>query len=497
MRFAAVGGKREPLVAEGETFATTDRHEAQRLFDARWALYEVALDRLRVGLPTTVPDARGTTLAEFAITFLQRLASMRLTTGAPVHAERSMDRRKRGILTCLDTPRLQKVEYLSRLRPEDVDAMLCELSAVCKDNGEPLAAATVRSYALEFSAMLTEAVRDRLIPTNPLPESRYLPRLAKRTAVEDDKFLDRVEVRALLNNVLPSPQVPYAIELAMTLAYTGMRREEAMDLLVRDVNLEKKTIRVAPNQFSDGKTEAAERQIPLWPRLEAVLRPLLLGRPGNAVVFASAIRKHRDKVDVPHTSIMGTLRAAARRAGIRKKMDHHILRHSYVSARLQMQHPTVTGTLVSVDPQLIVSEIGHSDESLIRRVYGHITRDRDGETILNFGETLPARAEAERRRTAACGERIRMGKAARKARLAAGDTDGPPAAPLTPAEQRQRREYAGTIRTHARARGYSEDELTAVLKATPAEVTAILRGDLSRFHLSRLQRYAATVADDA
>ncbi len=36
-----------------------------------------------------------------------------------------------------------------------------------------------------------------------------------------------------------------------------------------------------------------------------------------------------------------------------------------------------------------------------------------------------------------------------------------------------------------------------MLKSTPAEVTAILRGDLSRFPLSRLQRYAATVADDA
>ena len=231
LRFAAVGGTREPLIAPGEAFATTDPAVAQALFKARWATYEKALDRHQAGLPAVVSDQRGPTLADYAVAFLAALAAQRQTDGRPVHRERELDRRKRGILTCLETPTLQRVRYLSRLEPQDVDAMLGELSARRKADGQPLSAATVRSYALEFSAMLTYAVSARVLTVNPLPNSRYLPRFSKRTAIEDDAYLTRAELKALLDHVLPSPQVPYAIELAMTLVYTGMRREGAMALL--------------------------------------------------------------------------------------------------------------------------------------------------------------------------------------------------------------------------------------------------------------------------
>ncbi len=497
-RFAAVGGKREPLIPKGQTIATDNPVVAQRLFDERWAQLERALDRHQNGLPVIVESPRGVTLVDYAVRYLSRLGAKRNTKGEPLHPKRGLDRRKRSITACLETPTMQRVQFFSRLEPEDVDAMVLELGERRKENGEVLKASTVRSYAMDFSAMLTAAVRDRLLTTNPLPTSETLPQLAERSALDDGLYLEREEARALLEHVLPSPQVPYAQALAMTFAYTGMRKEEAMGLLVQDVNFITMEIRVASNEFREGKTTAAVRTVPLWPKLAAVLEPLVRNRPGSALVFPSVVAPQvaNRKKQQPIESIDGTLAAAARRAGIRKEVTHHTLRHTYVSARLQMQHRTVTGTLVPVDPRLIVHEIGHADEELIRTVYGHHTRKRVDQVELDYYEVLPDVEEAKRRAKAARGERIRAGLAARKAR---GETrrspgEGSVTLSLWPEQQRKRKSYAHVIRTHARSQQLTEAELTTLLGATPAETTAIMRGDLSRLPLERMQQYAAKIA---
>jgi integrase len=491
-RFAAVGGKREPLIPKGHTVATDNPAVAQRLFDERWAKLERALDQHQNGLPVVVANPRGVTLVDYAVRYLSRLGAKRDTKGNPVHPQRGLDRRKRSITACLETPTMRRVQFFSRLEPEYLEAMILELGERRKENGERLKASTVRSYAMDFSAMLTAAVRDRLLTTNALPTSETLPQLAERSALDDGLYLMRDELRLLLENVLPSQQVPYAQALAMTLAYTGMRKEEAMTLRVQDINFLTKEIRV-----NDGKTEAARRKVPLWPKLAAILEPLVHDRPENALVFPSVVATQRvthDK-EQPIDAIDGTLAAAARLAGIRKNVTHHTLRHSYVSARLQMQHRTVTGTLVHVDLRLVVHEIGHADEEMIDRVYGHRTRKRVDQVELDYGEVLPDHEEAKRRAKAARGERIRAGLAARKAR---GETrrapgEGSVALTLTPAQQKQRRACAHVIRSHARAHRMTELELTVLLGATPAEVTAIMRGDLGRLPLPRIQQYASKI----
>jgi hypothetical protein len=115
---------------------------------------------------------------------------------------------------------------------------------------------------------------------------------------------------------------------------------------------------------------------------------------------------------------------------------------------------------------------------------------------LDFKEILPDLAEAKRRATTARGERIRAGLAARKAR---GETrrspgEGSLTLSLTEQDKQQRRQYAHAIRAKARSCGYTEAELVRATGATPAEITAILRGDLSRLPLPRMQGFAAAVA---
>jgi integrase len=498
-RFAAVGGKREPLIAPGERKATADLMTAQAVFEKRWKVYERALERHHAGLVTRVADTRGPTLARLATSYLEELAAMRRTDGAPVHAERDLQRRQRSILTCLETPTMQRVQWVSLLELEDCDSMLRELAEQRTAQGPCIKPSTVRTNALEFSAVLTEAVRQRLLPRNPLPQSRYLPVQERRRALDDGAYLTREETCRLLEQVRPSRHVPYATALVMALVYSGMRREEAMALLVQDVNFFTGEISVVPNDERELKSKHSVRRIPLWPKLRAVLDPLVQGRPGSALLFPSALAAEQGD-NQPIESIDGTLSAAARRAGLRKKVHHHLLRHTYVSARLQMLHVTATGTRVPVDAQLVASEIGHADEQLIRTVYGHRTRERVDQVELDYGETLPPPAVAEQLAKAERGARIREGLAARKARKARAAAGGgavhtaSPSAPLTAAEKGQRVVYARQIRHIARRLGLVEAEVQRHLGATPAEVTAILRGDLGRQPLARVAGFAATMA---
>ncbi len=73
-RFAAVGGKREPLIPKGQSVATDNPVVAQGIFDERWAQLERALDRHQNGLPVIVESPRGVTLVDYAVRYLSRLA---------------------------------------------------------------------------------------------------------------------------------------------------------------------------------------------------------------------------------------------------------------------------------------------------------------------------------------------------------------------------------------------------------------------------------------
>ncbi len=495
-KFAAVGGKREPLAVEGETVATRSFAVAMRLFTARTADYERALERHARGLPVQAPERRGPTLGAYAKAFLIEYAAKRLTNGKPAEKPRDMDRRRRGILSCLKTARLQQVQFVSLLEQDDIDVMLQELAQQRKADGEVLSLTTVRNYAAEFSVVLSKAVTDKLLATNFISVSPYMPEVARRTALDDDKYLTRDEMKRLLQEVLASPQVPYALVLVLTLAYTGMRREEAMALLVQDIDFLAGTIRVAPNDFRDGKSKNAYRPIPLWLNLSMSLAVHVRGRAGPELVFRAPDHMTMGTDEQPIGSIDGTLQAAARRAGIRKHVTHHMFRHSYASARLQMLHRTVTGTLVPVDRELIVSEIGHSDAELLKRIYAHVTRDRVDQVLLDFGERASTPEDCAQRATAERSARIVAGLAARTAR---GEVRRPRGQPwqkpqLTAEEQRARQLCAGQIRKRARAEQWSEQQLKDITGASPAEVTAILRGDLSRLPLARMQSYAEEVA---
>ncbi|MDO8120638.1 site-specific integrase [Isoptericola sp. b490] len=249
---------------------------------------------------------------------------------------------------------------LDRLKPSDVERFVLDL----RDAGK--AQATVRQVYTVLRAILDAAVRDGLIARNPAAQ-------VARPGVDrhDARYLTRDEVDRLLAAAEGTRYAP-VLEL---LAFTGMRRGEALALRWDDIDFDARLIRVRGTLgrvggillVTDTKTERSRRAIPLSERAARVLRAVGERQAAERVaardewretgfVFTTELGHPVD----PRNALRALTRAADR-AGL-EGVGLHTLRHSAASAML--------GTGV---PLKAVSDVlGHSSVAITGDVYGHM-----------------------------------------------------------------------------------------------------------------------------
>ena len=133
-----------------------------------------------------------------------------------------------------------------------------------------------------------------------------------------------------------------------------------LGLLVSDIELDNKLVRIQPNQHRRVKRVWSERAVPLWPQLEEILQPYLkrLGGSGSELLFPSQTGKIITDLRTP----LGIIAAEAGfpRPCITK------FRHTYATARLQT---TDGGKQISL--WTVAKELGHKNVSRVEDTYGH------------------------------------------------------------------------------------------------------------------------------
>src|SRR5262252_9064957 len=144
--------------------------------------------------------------------------------------------------------------------------------------------------------------------------------------------------------LIESASTSYHRVILMTLYGTGLRREELCRLKVTDVDSQRMVIHV--RQGKGGR----DRDVPLSARLLEVLRAYWRWRKPKTYLFPSLLRT-RVEQPIHSKTIWYAVREAARRAGIRKKITPHILRHSWATHLLER------GT----DLKAIQVLLGHAD----------------------------------------------------------------------------------------------------------------------------------------
>jgi integrase/recombinase XerD len=156
-----------------------------------------------------------------------------------------------------------------------------------------------------------------------------------------------------------------------TLYAAGLRREELCRLKVADVDSQRMVIHI--HQGKGNK----DRDITLSPRLLEVLRDYWKWRKPKTYLFPSYQNcKGRDQ-PINSKTVYYAVREAARRAGIKKKVYPHLLRHSWATHLLER------GT----DLKTIQLQLGHFDLEATT-IYIHLSQ-RHLQSIDNPIDSLP------------------------------------------------------------------------------------------------------------
>jgi site-specific recombinase XerD len=167
-------------------------------------------------------------------------------------------------------------------------------------------------------------------------------------------FLPYPQDRRRLPAVLSQEEVARLIDAAgtlfrrtllMTLYATGMRRSELAHLKVSDIDSQRMIIRVVEGK--GGK----DRDLPLSPTLLETLREYWRWRKPRLYLFPTRTCRHRLDQPISDKTVWIACSDAARRAGIRKRVTPHTLRHSWATHLLE------AGT----DLRTIQVLLGHGD----------------------------------------------------------------------------------------------------------------------------------------
>lgn len=260
---------------------------------------------------------------------------------------------------------------LVSIRPSEVQAWV-------RGRAEVLAPATVETVFRIFSAILSDAVRDRLIVHNPAKNIR-LPTKAKSAIVPPT--VEQVEAVIA--------EMPNRYRALVTLAAgTGLRQGECFGLSVDRVDFLRRSITVdrqivlagsGPPEFGPPKTEASIRTVPLPQVVAQVLAAHLeqWSTGPDDVIFTNSnggiVRRNR---------FNEIWRPATERAGV-ESLRFHDLRHFYAS--LLINH----GESVKV----VQARLGHASASETLDTYAHLWPDNEDRTRAAVDDVLGRQRE--------------------------------------------------------------------------------------------------------
>jgi len=167
-------------------------------------------------------------------------------------------------------------------------------------------------------------------------------------------ILSQEEVAQLIDAAL----TPYHRTLLMTLYATGGRRAELTRLKVSDIDSQRMVIRI------QGGKGRKDRDVMLSPKLLEELRAhwCRLQRKPSSWLFPGN-RDHRGDQPIDTKTVWHACKQAAKRAGIKKDVHPHTLRHSFATHLLE----------AGADLRTIQILLGHRDHLEETTIYLHLS----------------------------------------------------------------------------------------------------------------------------
>ena len=185
-----------------------------------------------------------------------------------------------------------------------------------KRNGKPYSAGSISTYFSTFVAAITEAVREKILPSNPID---MLGRdIRKRTKMPESNrsYLTIEEIHLLINTHCGNEQVKRAFLFS---CFCGLRSSDVHALRWSDFS-------------KDGQ------QVKVTIIMEKTREPLVLPLSVEALKWLPERRESADDCNVFHLSSRSATNAVisnwVKRAGIHKQITFHSARHTFATTLL-------------------------------------------------------------------------------------------------------------------------------------------------------------------
>lgn len=268
-----------------------------------------------------------------------------------------------------DYRRMAARTWLERLGPLPLDGITRELieewvawqRTQPNRRGETYSAKSIANAHGLLSSVLKRAAKAKIIPAN---EAEGVEMPSDEAEHEMDVLTPDEWIR--LRDAIPEHWRP----LTIFLLAIGCRIGEATAVMVRDIDLGRGTVWLRrawkkgerdSRYLGSTKTKRGKRTVLMGPDVLAAIRPLVEGRPADALVFTAPqggrvyAQHFRNRVWVQ----------ALERAGITKAVTPHSLRHTSVSWQFAG----------NVSPIVVQHRLGHESLATTSKVYAHLLTD--------------------------------------------------------------------------------------------------------------------------
>lgn len=331
--------------------------------------------------------------------FVRECAENWILRSYPTGNPRTIDAMKRHVKTL--------VNAIGELPVEDVKPS--DIKNIYSTYYKNLSREYIKQAKRVFCAVFDSAVADGLIRSNPARDRTARPH---KGTTGGHRAITEQERQWILTKA-----VNHRVHrVAMTMLYAGLRPQEAKALVIeRDVDFIRETVTVRQTAHTDpdnvqkyvltdrGKTEKANRVIPLLPPLKSALKGqkgLLItsahGQPVTRATWFNAWTSYKNTIEKElngcqrrwygKTKEHKALIAAGQPLPewISFDVTPYDLRHSFVTMCRSMRPPIELNT--------VVKWMGHTDATMVLQIYDSVTDERDeteGERLKAALTTIP------------------------------------------------------------------------------------------------------------
>lgn len=229
---------------------------------------------------------------------------------------------------------------LEGITASDVDAY------AARRRSEGASPRTVNLDVISLGNLFKRAVRENLAVSSPAAGWEPLRHRAPQRPLWS---LEQIE--SVVEEAAKGRRGQTVVDYLRLLAYSGARRQEAIELCWSDVDFERRTV-----HFHRATKYGKARTLDMNPRLESHLREMFERRVSSRFLFPGAPGQ-------PARSLVKSIARARKAAGL-PELRPHDLRHAFISR----------GVMAGVDWITLAQWAGHSDGGvLIGKVYGHLS----------------------------------------------------------------------------------------------------------------------------